>query len=94
MGDLPRLAAAPAGREFSPNDYYSYLLNVYDRLADLAAANDDPTMEKVRADWPPASLSQEQIAELRASREEAYWVARFRQVREVIDTFYPEVTRR
>ena len=54
----------------------------------------DAAMEKVRAEWPPASLSQEQIAELRASREEAYWVARFRQVREVIDCFYPEVPRR
>jgi hypothetical protein len=95
------------GRPFALEEYFDFLLNVYDRLAHLDEAVGEAELERVRAGWgslPRPSLAEGAAApgpdgaaggplQLRIRPGDYPWLDYFKRVREVIDGFYPEVPR-
>jgi len=94
-----RVIAAP-GRQFSVAEYFSYLLNVYDRLARLDGEMDEDELLRVRDGWGllrrtgasgesrPADGSPRQV---RVPAGEFPWVDYLLRVKAMVDGFFPEV---
>jgi Fe-S-cluster containining protein len=79
--------AAGASRQFALADYLSYLVNVYDRLAALDRELGDEAIGRATLTWgyvPDPSRSTLRLADIP-------WSAYFSHVRDVVDTFYPEI---
>jgi Fe-S-cluster containining protein len=92
-----RVAARPRVR-FTLQEFYSYVLNVYDRLAALDAALDDDRLARVRTGWPTLPRPSADLAALQAPDGtwrvplgERPWLDYLTQARQVIDSFYPEL---
>ncbi|MGH2370928.1 MAG: YkgJ family cysteine cluster protein [Chloroflexota bacterium] len=89
-----RVAAVPPGAGFVLPEYYSYLINVYDRLAALDGEVGPAGIAEVEASWPNvprAALGLEDLAHLAARAEERPWLRYLGLARRVIDGFYPEI---
>lgn len=76
-----RVLAAGPGVRFALPEYFSYLLNVYHRLAGLAEDLGAETIARVQADWPEPGQD----------AASPVWLDYVGQARQVIESFYPEV---
>lgn len=92
-----RVAARPAVR-FTLQEFYSYVLNVYDRLAALDAALGDAELARVQAGWPMLPRPSADLEALRAEdgawrvqQGALPWLDYLTQARQIIDQFYPEI---
>ena len=83
--------AARTHLTFGLPDYYSYLLNVYDRLAALNATLGDPALDRAVADWPTPPRQGLGKHERPADPATRPWLAYFLQVQAIIDSFYPDL---
>ncbi len=79
------------GIRFTLHEYFSYLLNVYDRLAALNRQIGDEELSRIQAGWPTAPRPQISLAELRIRTGQHPWLEYLMKAREVIDRFYPEI---
>jgi hypothetical protein len=94
-----RVAGAPAGRSFVLPELLAYVMDVYDRLAELDAAAGAEAMAEVEASWPtiprapldPAVLDAPDAPDSPDELERPPWLRYFVRARRVIDSFYPEV---
>lgn len=85
-----RVRATPDTR-FALSEYYAYLLNVYDRLARLAAATGEETLVALQAAWPTIPRSGHAEAEVHVQAGAIPWLDYLLQARRIIDSFYPEI---
>jgi Fe-S-cluster containining protein len=82
-------SAAP----FQLEDYYSYLMNTYDRLAALDADLGEETLVRVQATWP--ALPRESLqSDPEAMRGEFVWLDYLLRARETIGGLFPGVAPR
>lgn len=86
-----RVAAAGPGARFSLHEYLSYLMNVYDRLAAPATAIGADEMGRVEAAWPNLPRFPSDPAELPPFEDAPHWLTYLTWVRQVIDSFYPDL---
>jgi Fe-S-cluster containining protein len=84
-----RVDARPATRFVAP-EYYSYVLNVYARLAALDATVGPETLAAVEASWPHLGGPRADVAPLRAEIGPQPWIDYLEATRAIIDGFYPE----
>jgi len=96
-----RVAAAPA-RRFASGEYFSYLLNVYDRLARLDGEVGEAELLRVRDSWgllrrvgdpAPSRPADGSPRQVRVPPGDYPWVDYLLRVKAVIDGFFPEVER-
>jgi Fe-S-cluster containining protein len=80
-----------AGRSFHYREFYSYLLNVYDRLAALDATMSPAVLERIADTWAIFPGPDANLPDLRPQTEAHPWVDYLYRVREIVDTFYPEI---
>ena len=80
----PRTGLAPA-------DFFAYLINVYTRLDALDRVLSEETVAGAVASWPSLPRPDLNLDELRASGEVMPWFDYLTRVRQIIDTFYPEI---
>jgi Fe-S-cluster containining protein len=85
-----RVAAYPQATFVLP-EYFSYLLNVYDRLAALDAALGPEVLEVVEGSWPTFPRPALDTETVNRFAETVPWLGYFARVRRVIDSFYPEI---
>jgi Fe-S-cluster containining protein len=85
-----RVTARP-GVRFTLREYFSYVLNVYDRLDGLATATGAETLAGVLAGWPLPPHRPLDLAALRVAGADLLWVDYLRQAAAIIDSFYPDV---
>lgn len=85
-----RVAARPEAR-YAARDYFSYLLNVYDRLAALDAEIGAAGVAEAQAGWPRLSGPRGDLALLRAPGRCLPWLDYLEAARAIIDGFYPEL---
>jgi Fe-S-cluster containining protein len=85
-----RVTARP-GTRFTLHEYFSYVLNVYDRLDALATATGPETLAGVLAGWPLPPRRAFDLDTLRRQGANLLWIDYFRQAGSIIDSFYPEV---
>jgi len=90
--------AARAGGVFRLAEYYSYLLNVYDRLVRLDDALGQDTLSRVRDSWgalPRSPDSQEAAPDgqrqVGVRSEECPWLDYALRAKSVIDGYFPDV---
>ena len=86
-----RVAAAGPGAQFSLAEFYSYLLNVYDRLAALDDEVGEADLAQVQATWGALPERDPAASELRVRPGEFPWLDYVARMRQVVDGFYPEV---
>jgi Fe-S-cluster containining protein len=82
-----RVDAARPGRQFALGEYYSYLINVYERVAALDRELGEEALARVELTWgyvPDADRRDLRLADLAWPR----YLGRFR---DVVDAFYPEL---
>ena len=77
-----RVEAIGAGRELSLGEYYTYLINVYDRLAALDGELEPDEWERVVMTWRTMPLP---------DRPEPPWIDYVDRVRALVDGFYPDI---
>ena len=87
-----RVAARPEAR-FLSREYFSYLLNVYDRLAALDAQMGAAAVAAVQESWPHLSGPRGDLSVLRQPGTDLPWLDYLEAVRPIVDCFYPEVPR-
>ena len=85
-----RVTARP-GIGFTLHEYFSYVINVYDRLDALATATGPETLAAVLAGWPLPPRRPFDRATLRRQGANLLWIDYFQQAGAIIDSFYPEV---
>jgi Fe-S-cluster containining protein len=88
-----RVAAMPAGTQFTADDYVTYILNVYDALAKLDASFGEEAMAQVRSRWRGLKLdaSEGETLPLPVRRGDYPWLDYFAAARQIIDGFYPQI---
>jgi Fe-S-cluster containining protein len=82
-----RVDLAHAGSGFALAEYFSYLINVYERVAALDARNGEETLARVELSWgyvPDPSRSDLRLRDL-------LWPSYFSRFRDIVDDFYPEI---
>jgi hypothetical protein len=77
---------ARAGARFTPAEYFSYLLNVYDQLEARAALAPE-AVARAEATWPALARGRDWTSR----PPPGPWLDYLREARAVIDTFYPAV---
>jgi Fe-S-cluster containining protein len=77
-----RVGMAEPGTSFVLAEFYSYLLNVYDRLAHLDARLGDVERAEIELTWGTVD---------RSVATQPRWVDYFVESRRVMDSFYPDV---
>lgn len=75
---------------FTLHEYFSYLLNLYDRLDTLETQIGEEELKKIQAHWP-ASPRPNLAGEVKIQSGEHPWLEYLMAVRGVIDSFYPEI---
>jgi hypothetical protein len=86
-----RVAAAGPGAQFSLSEFYSYLLNVYDRLAALDDEVGEAELARAQATWGALPERDSAAPELRVQAGDFPWLDYVARVRRVVDGFYPDV---
>lgn len=86
-----RVGRMPPGIRFTLNEYFSYLLNVYDRLDSLAKQVGEEEVERIQRSWPTAPRPNIDLDEMRVRSGERPWLDYLLRVRGVIDGFFLEV---
>ncbi len=86
-----RLAISPEDTRFRFNDYFNYLLNVYDRLDALDSELGDEALRAVEESWPTLPRPSLDVEEFRVQLGKFPWLDYLSRARQVIDVFYPEV---
>src|SRR5579884_1173084 len=86
-----RVSAAEPDASFSVPEYFSYLLNAYDRLSALTADFGEPAMAQIEATWATLPDAVSNVGPLRVSTAEHPWLEYLSQARDVIDEFYPGI---
>ena len=85
---------AHTGYSFALQEYFSFLMNVYDRLDSLARDLGEEAMALVEATWPnfprPAYDAPGALEALAATGS-APWLHYFASARRLLDSFYPDV---
>lgn len=85
-----RVADAAPGTSFGVPEYFSYLLNVYDRLARLTVEVGATALATIEATW--AVLPERTgPGPLRVSTAEHPWLDYLSRARDLIDAFYPAI---
>ena len=79
------------GARFPLPAYYSFLLNVYDRLAELTAAFGEPAMRGIEAAWPTVPRPDGNLRDLAHAASAQPWLDYYLRARDIIDSFYPEL---
>lgn len=79
------------GVTFSLPEYFSYLLNVYERLAWLAGELGPSFLAEVEATWPTFPRQAIKSVEALNTVGDTPWLRYFTHARQVIDSFYPHV---
>ena len=87
-----RVATRP-GVSFALPEFFSYLLNVYDRLASLDEALGPQVLAAVEASWPtfPRPAFDDPAALQSLAAEGAPWARYFIHARQTLDSFYPTI---
>jgi Fe-S-cluster containining protein len=78
------------GERFSILEYYSYLLNVYDRISILDRELGDAVLSQAEADWPCLPRAPLDPAALAAGGERP-WLVYLARARRIVGAFYPEL---
>lgn len=84
-----RVATYP-NRKFQMTEFFSYLMNVYDRMGALDKRLGEDAVNKVRATWRMGNRTAKDLEELRKLSDEFPWVPYLYEVRDIVDDFYPE----
>lgn len=85
-----RVAHSP-GETFTLHEYYSYLLNVYSKLAQLEAETPPDEMLQFLRSWPTPPRAGGSLEEMRLCRGDIPWLEYITRARAIIDLFYPHV---
>ena len=85
-----RVAAYPGAR-FTLYEYFSYILNVYDRLAGLTADLGAEAVAEIEAAWPTVPRPHGDLTRLRGPRAAPPWITYLLHARGIIDSFYPNI---
>jgi Fe-S-cluster containining protein len=85
-----RVEAHPE-RGFALPEFFSYLLNVYDRLDAISQEIGEAGMAAVEATWPTFPRPNFDTPEAFAAVGDVPWMRYFIEVRRIIDAIYPEV---
>ena len=86
-----RVKAAPEGTVYGLPEYFSFLMNGYDRLSMLDAQVGQEALREVEANWPTLPRPTVESSELRVKVGEMPWLDYLSRAREAIDRFYPEI---
>lgn len=89
-----RVTDAGSGVRFGPQEYFSYLMNVYDRLERSAVTIGLDALERVASSWPGLPRTQpdfDLVGRTDARGDELPWLTYLRSAREIIDGFYPDI---
>lgn len=86
-----RVARAPSNAEFTLHEYFSYLMNVYDRLAALDSMVGDEALAQIEGSWPTSPRPSVDPSMAQEQRDHLPWIDYLLASREVIDQFYPEI---
>lgn len=86
-----RVATLPAGQHRPLHEYYSYVINVYDRLAALGEELGEEALQRVTAAWPHDWLPREEGGNVAVRQGEHPWFDYLVQARAVIDSYYPHL---
>jgi Fe-S-cluster containining protein len=86
-----RVARASQDAEFTLHEYFSYLMNVYDRLFVLESEVGDEAMAHIQANWPTSPRPDIDPETAQEQRAHIPWVDYLLASREMIDQFYPEI---
>ena len=78
-------------RRFNIIEYYSYLLNAYERLNSLDEHLGETYMTRVRATWRTGDPLVNDPRALAAREEEYPWVSYLFKVNEIVNDFFPSV---
>ena len=86
-----RVCADGPSVRFELPEYFSYLLNVYERLASLDDEIGGVAMARVQAEW--RSLPDRAIGPATTMRnsDDVLWLRYFGRARQIIDDFYPRI---
>lgn len=76
---------------FTTAEYFSYVLNVYDRLDNLDAALGPAVMQTLAEEWPTPPRSGIGKAWSQLQTGELPWLDYLLGCRQIIDTFYPDI---
>ena len=90
-GRLARLLRSNPEARFGLPEYFSYVLNVYDKLNVLWTELGEEHMQAVQANWPMAPRPAIELDKVQLRGGELPWLDHLLLCREVIDTFFPEV---
>lgn len=86
-----RVAAGAPCASFTLLEYFSYLLNVYDRLAALDDEIGAPALATVQTEWRRLPEQATGSACATRSRDDVRWLRYFARARQIIDAFYSEI---
>jgi hypothetical protein len=73
------------------NEYFSYLMTVYDRLAAVDAELGRPRVEQIRESWRTAPTPESTPDEVRARPEQFPWIGYLDRAAAIAAEFYPWV---
>ena len=85
-----RVVARP-GTRFTLQEYFSFVMNVYDRLAALDAQIGEEGLAAIQASWPALPRNGMEADEIEVQAGEMPWLEYLVRARDVIDSFYPQV---
>jgi hypothetical protein len=85
-----RVAATP-GTTFTLTEYVTYLLNVYDRLAQVGGPAGPAMLAAAEASWPLGSPVEADGTVVTAHVGEHPWLDYLNLASDIIDSFYPRV---
>jgi Fe-S-cluster containining protein len=82
-----RVDAAPPDRAFGLGEYYSFLINVYERVAALDAELDDDALAQVELTW--GFVPDPEHSKIRL--EDLLWPEYHARFRAIVEGFYPDI---
>src|SRR5688500_456749 len=86
-----RIDISAIGNRHSLQEYFSYVLNVYEKLERLAAELGPDSMERVRDSWQTAPRSEIDEDELLIRGADSLWLNYLLKARQIIDAFYAHI---
>ncbi|MBF6611847.1 MAG: YkgJ family cysteine cluster protein [Chloroflexi bacterium] len=86
-----RFATLPDGARLTLRDYFTFLMNVYDRLARLNNELGEDQVAAIQASWPSMPRQGVQADSVQIRPGELPWLDYLLATRGVIDSFFPEV---
>jgi hypothetical protein len=84
-----RVEATPG--KATMNEYFSYLMTVYDRLASVDVELGEARMERIRETWRTAPTPESTPEEVRDRPEEYPWLPYLDRAAAIVEEFYPWV---